>query len=167
VKNEVREVLYLLKKEHKEPTNIIAVNILHGETQRFAISKNDLQNATASYLMPLTFLYEPNNALMKSGAFNWISEHFNVFKLHKNSHLYTSDHLISNFPGRIFKIKKLLPYKSVKDLIQANVSIRNFPDSPEDVRKKLRLQEGGDVFLYCTTLVNEKPTLLLCEKYDV
>jgi hypothetical protein len=165
VNNEVREVLYLLKKEYKSLIIINIVNFLPKKTQSFAICKQELQNAKASFSMPLQFLYEPNAALMKSGAFNWLSEHFKVFKLHKNSHLYTSEHLISEFPGRIFKIKEMLPYKPVNNLSQANISVRNFPASPEEVRKKLKLCDGGDVYLFCTTLINEKPAMLWCEKF--
>jgi hypothetical protein len=114
--------------------------------------------------MPLTFLYEPNAAVMKSGAFNLISARFNIFKLHKNSHLYTSNDLIPDFPGRVFTIKELMPYKPAKNLSQANISVRNFPVSPDEVRKKLKLRDGGDVFLFCTTLNNEKPIIIWCEK---
>ena len=164
VKNEVREVLYLLKKEHKEPPTVIAVNICQDKTQVFSFSKEELQCEKAAFSMPFAFLYEPNAAVMKSGAFNLISARFNIFKLHKNSHLYTSNHHISDFPGRIFKIKELVAYKPVNNLSQANISVRNFPDTPDEVRKKLKLRDGGDVFLFCTTLVNEKPTILWCEK---
>ena len=164
VKNEVREVLYLLKKGHEEPPVVVAVNIGSEKTNVFSFSKEEQQSAKSTFSMPLTFLYEPNAAVMKSGAFNLISERFNIFKLHKNSHLYTSNDLIPDFPGRIFTIKELMPYKPVKNLSQANISVRNFPVSPDEVRKKLKLRDGGDVFLFCTTLHNEKPIIIWCEK---
>jgi 16S rRNA G966 N2-methylase RsmD len=167
VKNEVREVLYLLKKEHQASITMTAVNILPDTIQSFSFSKEELQHEKATFSMPLTFLYEPNGAVMKSGAFHLISARFNIFKLHKNSHLYTSNRHIPDFPGRIFKIKELMAYKPVKNLSQANVSVRNFPDTPDAVRKKLKLRDGGDVFLFCTTLNNEKPTMIWCEKIIV
>jgi 16S rRNA G966 N2-methylase RsmD len=164
VKNEVREVLYLLKKEHQTSIVVTAVNILPDAVQSFSFSKEELQHEKANFSMPLAFLYEPNGAVMKSGAFNLISARFNIFKLHKNSHLYTSDRHIPDFPGRIFKIKELMAYKPVKNLSQANISVRNFPDTPDEVRKKLKLRDGGDVFFFCTTLNNEKPAIIWCEK---
>ncbi|MCL2512163.1 MAG: class I SAM-dependent methyltransferase, partial [Bacteroidales bacterium] len=164
VKNEVREVLYLLKKGHKEPPVVVAVNIGSEKTDVFSFSKEEQQSVKPVFSMPLTFLYEPNAAVMKSGAFNLISARFNIFKLHKNSHLYTSNDLIPDFPGRIFTIKELMPYKPAKNLSQANISVRNFPVSPDEVRKKLKLRDGGDVFLFCTTLDNEKPIIIWCEK---
>ena len=167
VKNEVREVLYLLKKACQTPITITAVNICSDKTQSFSCSKEELQDTKVTFSMPLTFLYEPNAAVMKSGAFNLISARFNVFKLHKNSHLYTSEHPIPDFPGRIFKIKEVMAYKPVQNLSQANISVRNFPDTPDGVRKKLKLRDGGDVFLFCTTLVNEKPMMICCENSDL
>jgi len=167
VKNEVREVLYLLKKTHQTPIITTAVNICPDKTQSFSFSKEKLQNTKVTFSMPLTFLYEPNAAVMKSGAFNLVSEQFNISKLHKNSHLYTSEHYISNFPGKIFKIKEVMAYKPVKDLSQVNISVRNFPDTPDKVRKKLNLRDGGNIFLFCTTLINEKPMIIYCEKEDI
>jgi 16S rRNA G966 N2-methylase RsmD len=167
VKNEVREVLYLLKKDYQTPIAVTAVNILPDTVQSFSFSKEELQHEKATFSMPLAFLYEPNGAVMKSGAFNLISARFNIFKLHKNSHLYTSDRHIPDFPGRIFKVKELMAYKPVKNLSQANISVRNFPDTPDEVRKKLKLRDGGEVFLFCTRLNNEKPAIIWCEKEDV
>ncbi|MCL2041180.1 MAG: class I SAM-dependent methyltransferase [Bacteroidales bacterium] len=171
VKNEVREVLYVLhhtifngEKQNFSPLKMFAVNILPDATQSFSFSKDELHEAKVAFSTPLAFLYEPNAAVMKSGAFNLVSARFNIFKLHRNSHLYTSDSYVADFPGRVFKIKETLAYKPVKDLSQANVSVRNFPDTPDEVRKKLKLRDGGDVFLFCTTLVNEKPTMIRCER---
>jgi len=144
---------------------LFAVNISPDATQSFSFSKEELQDAEVVFSMPRAFLYEPNAAVMKSGAFNLVSARFNIFKLHRNSHLYTSDCYLPDFPGRIFKIKETMAYKPVKDLLQANVSVRNFPNTPEEVRKKLKLRDGGDVFLFCTTLTNDKPAILWCEKF--
>jgi len=171
VKNEVREVLYVLRhsifngeKLCFSPLKMVAVNISPDVTHSFSFSKEELHEAKVTFSMPLTFLYEPNAAVMKSGAFNLISARYNVCKLHKNSHLYTSDCLVSDFPGRIFKIKETMAYKPVKDLSQANVSVRNFPDTPDEVRRKLKISDGGDVFLFCTTLVNDKLAMIWCSK---
>jgi len=167
VKNEVREVLYLLKKKCYESIIIMTVNILPDKIQSFSFSKDELQDVKATFSIPLEFLYEPNGAVMKSGAFNLISKRFNLFKLHKISHLYTSKYFVYDFPGRIFKIKEIMSYKPINNFSQANISVRNFPDTPDGVRKKLKISDGGDVFLFCTTLLNEKPALLWCEKIKV
>ena len=159
-----RHYVYAHSVECNSPLKMVAVNILPDAIQSFSFSKEELQNAEAVFSMPLAFLYEPNAAVMKSGAFNLVSARFNIFKLHRNSHLYTSDRSLPDFPGRIFKIKETMAYKPVKDLSRANVSVRNFPDTPAEVRKKLKISDGGDVFLFCTTLVNDKPAMLWCEK---
>jgi 16S rRNA G966 N2-methylase RsmD len=163
VKNEVREVLYLLKKGYQELPATTAVNILSDKIRSFSFSKEELQSEKSTFSMPLTFLYEPNGAIMKSGAFNLISTRYNIFKLHKNSHLYTSDRLVTDFPGRVFRIKEIMAYKPIKDLSQANISVRNFPATPDEIRKKLKLRDGGDDYLFCTTLLNEKPAVVWCE----
>ena len=116
------------------------------------------------------FLYEPNASLLKGGAYKSLAQAYSLAKLHPNSHLYTSDTLQSNFPGRIFRVNKQYGFgkKEMKEMTaemkKANITVRNFPSSTNELRKRLKLQEGGDVYLFATTLSNEKKILVQCEK---
>ena len=107
----------------------------------------------SNYALPLTYLFEPNSAILKSGAFHSITKQFDVFKLEKHSHLYTSQNLI-DFPGRCFKIEHIMPYnkKAIKKLgfETANITTRNFPETVQQIRKKLALKDGGDLYLFFT-----------------
>ena len=117
--------------------------------------------------MPLDYIYEPNAAILKSGAFNSISNTLQLFKLHKHTHLYTSKSLIE-FPGRTFKIEKICAYnkKELKKLgiKKANITTRNFPERVENLRKKLKIKDGGDIYLFFTTDLNNQKIILLTKK---
>ena len=108
---------------------------------------------------------------MKSGAFKLISQRFGIEKLHVNSHLYTSDNLISDFPGRIFEVVGFAPFnkKIKKELLngitEASVATRNFPLSANDLRKTLNLKESDKIFVFGTTLIGEKKVVILAKKY--
>ena len=116
------------------------------------------------------YLYEPNASLMKSGAFKYISQRFAIEKLHVNSHLYTSDNLISEFPGRIFEVVGFAPFNKkikkelLKDITEASVATRNFPLSANELRKNLNLKESDKNFVFGTTLIGEKKVVILCKK---
>ena len=113
-------------------------------------------------------MYEPNAAILKSGGFHQISKQLNVYKLHQHSHLFTSEKLV-DFPGRIFKIENILPYdkkKLVKLLPEkkANITTRNFPKTVAQIRKETKIKEGGNVFIFATIDINNKPKLVICKK---
>lgn len=164
--NEVKELLFILKKDYTEAIQIKTVNIKKQEFEFFESTFNS--NATSKFSEPLLYLYEPNAAILKAGFFNEVSQELNVCKLHKNSHLYTSDYLLS-FPGRRFEIKELLSYdkKKLKRLIptnKANITTRNFPETVAQIRKKLGIKDGGDHYIFFTTDMKGKHIALLCEK---
>ena len=166
VQNEVKELLFVLKKNYQKEIRIKAVNIQKEIIDSFeSIYKNDHE---ASYSLPQTYLYEPNSAIMKTGLFNEVSHQLKLSKLHINSHLYTSRELI-NFPGRRFKISKILPYspKEIKKhfpLLKANVTVRNFPENVAQIRKKTKLKDGGSEYLFFTTDINNRHIVLVCSK---
>ena len=116
------------------------------------------------------YLYEPNASILKAGAFRSVSSIYNVEKLHPNSHLYTSNEYIPDFPGRKFRIigSSSLNKKELKKLIgtekKANLTVRNFPASVAELRKRLKLAEGGDMYLFATTLADEKKLLIACKQ---
>jgi hypothetical protein len=106
---------------------------------------------------------------MKAGAFKSIAVKFRLFKLHINSHLYTSNHLVKDFPGRTFKIRAVIP--ADRKILEkhsfgtGNLACRNFPQKIADLKRKLKLKDGGINYIFATTLVDEKPKLILCEKH--
>lgn len=166
VNNEVKELVWLLKKNHTEPALVKTINLKNNSEERFEFTIGTTSEAV--YDQPSRFLYEPNAAILKSGAFDHLSEAFKVKKLHKHSHLYTSDSL-RDFPGRRFVIGKVVPYskKEIKAALsfkKANITTRNFPVDVSSLRKKWKLNDGGDVFLFFTTLEDDKKVMLICEK---
>lgn len=166
VDNEVKELLFLLEKNTGKPIKIKTFNYTKTVIQQFHFSLNE--NCEATYSEPKKYLYEPNSAILKSGAFQQISEHYKINKLHLHSHLYTSDELI-DFPGRVFNILQISNYskKEIKNYVptkKANITTRNFPESVAQIRKKLQLNEGGNVYLFFTTNIHNKTIVLICEK---
>ena len=167
IANEVKEILWILELGFTNEPLIKTVNFKNDSIQHFQLDIKQEQTAISIYSQPQTYLYEPNAAILKSGAFNYIGQHYNLNKLHPNSHLYTSGNLIT-FPGRVFKIENILDYskKSIKKigLTKANVTTRNFPDSVAKIRKKLDLKDGGEIYIFCTTDLNQKKILLVCHQ---
>ena len=166
VKNEVKELLWLLDKKSDSTVKIVAVNHNSDGLQQFSFNLGETNDTV--YGPPSRFLYEPNAALLKAGAFQYISEAFRLKKLHKHSHLFTSDAL-REFPGRRFAIEKIIPYnkKEMRRGITfdtANITTRNFPESVSTLRKKWKLKEGGNRYLFFTTLENEDKIMLICAK---
>ncbi|WP_422091360.1 class I SAM-dependent methyltransferase [Tenacibaculum ovolyticum] len=167
IKNEVKELLFFLKKGHKEIIEIKTLNTLKNKSEVFNFRLKKTLNTT--YSTPLTFLYEPNAAILKSGGFNEVSNQLKVNKLHQHSHLYTSKELIEFFPGRTFKIETIIPYnkKKIKKLLttpKANITTRNFPKTVAQIRLETKLKDGGDVFLFFTTNVNNELIVISCTK---
>ena len=166
VKNEVKEVLFLLEKNYREEIQIKTINILKKGAQKFDFTLNE--SVSSSYAAPLTYLYEPNAALLKSGGFHQIASQLNVFKLHQHSHLYTSENIL-DFPGRVFKIETVISYdkKKISKLIsnkKANITTRNFPKTVAQIRKETKIKDGGAVFLFFTTNKDNKLIVIFCSK---
>lgn len=175
VRNECKEILLVL--ENKEPlpeakVKIVTVNFTAaGEQQLFSFERGEEQ--TSDYHLTDTikaYIYEPNSAILKSGAFQLISRRYLVDKLHRHSHLYTSDQRIEHFPGRIFKVKQVMEFSRKKlkqwgkQFPQANISVRNFPMSVAEIRKSSGISDGGPFYLFATTIGNARRILMDCEK---
>lgn len=169
VDNECKELLFIKNSDNKEEIAFHCVNIsTNSSKSTFSFTKNDSKETDYTNSV-LNYLYEPNASIMKAGAFQYLSNRFNLKKLHTNSHLFTSETLINDFPGRIFKVNQQLGFnkKSLKELQSiksANLTVRNFPSTVAELRKKLKLQEGGNTYLFATTLANNNKVLLICEK---
>ena len=116
------------------------------------------------------YLYEPNASILKAGAYKSAALYYNVKKLNVSSHLYTSDNLVSTFPGRIFEVTEVIPFSSstykalASEIPQANITVRNFPLSVDELRKRMNISEGGDIYLFATTLQDGKKVFINCIK---
>lgn len=172
VNNECKELLLLYDKrkgDTDDPT-FHTVNMSAG-TQRFAFTRQAEATAECQFVTaPETYLYEPNASLLKAGAFHILSPAFHVKKLQENSHLYTSTAFQDNFPGRIFKIDAVSGFGKrelktfLSDIPYANLTVRNFPGTVAGLRKRLKLKDGGDVYIFATTLQNKEKVLIKCRK---
>lgn len=170
LQNECKEVLYLLKPKYSHEALFKAVNIKKdGSIDSFIFNMHEEQTSSISLSLPLKYIYEPNAAILKAGAFKSVAKKYELYKFHPNTHLYTSNTLIMDFPGRIFEYQCAVKvdHKAVVasfPLKQALLIVRNFPMSTDDLLKKLKIKQGGIQYLLATTLLNQKPTLLLCER---
>ncbi|MBW3517976.1 class I SAM-dependent methyltransferase [Flavobacterium sp. NKUCC04_CG] len=169
--NEVKELLWLLEKGYTGSIQVVAVNIKNTETDVFKSTLDAESSAYSNYSTPKEFLYEPNSALMKTGQFNRIAEQYALDKLQLHSQLYTSASLI-DFPGRVFKIVANYPFnkQTMKTYLQnqkVNITIRNFPISVSELRKKWKIKDGGNQYVFLTTDCNNEKIILICEKINL
>ena len=142
VENECKEVLFYCEKNFEGEPSIHAIDLSRGKViNKFTFSTSDERSITPEYSQPLTYLYEPNAAILKAGAFKMVGTRYMVKKLHPHTHLYTSEMLDRNFPGRIFRIiAHVKPYsKTLRDYFpqgKANVTTRNYPMTVKELEIK-------------------------------
>lgn len=163
IKNEVKEVLLLSGGSGQ----ITAIDLAKKE-QAFVFTREEEQKAQTQMvhgtLPDGTWIYEPNVAILKAGAYKLVGERFGLHKLDANTHLYTSENLVENFPGRVWQIQESTPLLAKgKEIKQANVLVRNYPLTAEQLKKKLHLRDGGTEYIIGCR-VNGKPTVLLAER---
>ena len=169
VNNECKELLFILDSEAVDTPRVCCANIVNGSVQTFAFSMDDAPEAGYAPEVGV-YLYEPNAAIQKAGCPSSLATSYGVQKLHRNSNLYTSDALAAQFPGRIFKVTGVAGFSKnelkmlLGDLKRANLTVRNFPEAVQQLRKRLKLSEGGDVYLFATTLADGRKVLVRCEK---
>lgn len=168
-----REVLYLLERDAPALADIPieAWNLSAAEASSFAFRWTEEKQAAVEYAVPKQFLYEPNPAILKAGAFRSFAGRFGLAKLHANTHLYTSETLVADVPGRRFCIEQVCKYdrKAVQPFVaqgKANIACRNFPDTPDAVRLKLGLADGGDTYLFAVTDAENRKVVLVCRKAE-
>lgn len=166
VDNDVKELLWVLKKNVEVTPTIYTVNFSKEGIQKFSFSNKPLEQV--EYSLPEKFLYEPNAAILKSGGQDALATKNYLSKLNANTHLYTTDKLI-DYPGRKFLIEKNVLYtkKNIKEALQfknANVTTRNFPESVATIRKKWKLGDGGNVYLFFITDMENNKRMLVCSK---
>ena len=164
VDNECKELLLILSKTMK-PLRVLCVN-----NDECFEAVEGISSQPLPLPQDMRYLYEPNASVMKAGCFDLIEQRFGVVQLERNSHLFVSDKEISRFPGRQFLIEKRTSMNkrelkaTLADVDQANITVRNFPMSVAELRKRLKLKEGGDVYIFATTISDEGHQLLVCRK---
>ncbi len=167
VNNEVKELLWILERDFNGDIHIETANLKKEDSEYFKFLLDDEKVKESTYSKTLTYLYEPNAAILKSGGFHSLSRKLHVFKLHKHSHLYTSASPL-DFPGRCFKIENIVPYnkKGLKQLgiSKANMTTRNFPETVQQIRKKLAIKDGGELYLFFTTDIDNHKIVIVCNK---
>jgi len=171
VNNECKELLFILKQGtiSTDEIKISAINLPKND-QIFTSTPSEEEKAIVDYATKVEeYLYEPHTALIKAGAFKSLGARYGLKKLHPNSHLYTSSEWIKDFPGRIFSVQHTYGFskkelKNLQEIKQANITVRNFPSSVAELRKRLKLSEGGDQYIFCTTMQPSEKILIHCKK---
>ncbi len=169
---ECKELLFVLDRETQEQDFKIKVRIIDAAGRpihQLDFDREEERNALVSYSKPLGYLYEPHAAVLKAGAFKTLCARFNVQKLAMHSQLYTSEEYMDNFPGRGFRIMAVCK-PDIREISQhipgdkANITTRNFPAKPEELRKKWKIKDGGDHYLFATTLADQSKVVIVCVK---
>ena len=178
VDNECKELLLILSKEEK-PLKLFCVNndqVFEGDQGDWLNERSIAEIRVPVLMSSQAYLFEPNTsimkAIMKAGCFALLEQRFKVAQLDKNSHLFVSDSDISDFPGRRFLIEKTTSMNkrelkaALAGIDKANITVRNFPMSVAELRKRLKLKEGGDLYLFATTIAGHQHQLFLCRKIE-
>jgi len=170
IDNECKEIL-LVSDPSKEGEDILisTINFSRGEIQRYDSSVLKEKNSQSNFADTGRYIYDPNTAIRKAGLFHSIAIDFNLSKLSSNSHLYFSDTLSRRFPGRIFELNDRIPFhKFLKKPMyeKANIAVRNFPLTVSEIRKKSRVKEGGDLYIFGTTDHLKNAFFILARKID-
>ena len=182
VRNECKEVLIEIQNLRSSESQNLSVSATDlREDWNFTFFEEEELNAQWTLADGVgKYLYEPGVACMKAGCFKLLSQRYGLDKLHRNSHLYTSDELISDFPGRIFEVLEVFPFdkktkKEITSLLsqqptansqqpKVSVATRNFPLSAEELKKNLGVQDGSDFYLFGTTMKGEKKVVIIVKK---
>lgn len=170
VNNECKELLLVLSAQNMGNLRIYCVN----DAQSFVCEESDMEASSVkiapSTLEEMQYLYEPNASLMKAGCFGVLSGRYDARMLSKNSHLFVSMAPIEAFPGRSFRIIAISSFnkkelkRHLSGITKANVATRNFPLSVAELRKRLKLKDGGETYIFATTLSDESHVLMITEK---
>lgn len=170
VNNECKELLLVLSARNMGNLRIYCVN----DAQSFVCDELDMESSSVkiapSTLEEMQYLYEPNASLMKAGCFGVLSERYDARMLSKNSHLFVSREPIAVFPGRSFRIIAISSFnkkelkRHLSGITKANIATRNFPLSVAELRKRLKLKDGGETYIFATTLSDESHVLVITEK---
>lgn len=170
VANECKELDFIMERDYQGEVHFVCVNLMTNQQELCFTMAEERNSTTRLADGVMKYLYEPNPALMKAGCFKLLTACFDVYKLHRNSNLYTSDRLILDFPGRVFEVQDWAPYnKKVKstllaDVKKASIAVRNFPLSVAELRKNLKIADGDENYVFATTLKGEEKIIILTKK---
>lgn len=173
VHNECKEVLYRLERNAAPETNPEIICVELGKTDKvFQTTFAHEQTSHTPQSVPLQYLYEPHASVMKAGVFHSFGVHYGLLKLDTHTHIYTSEQPVPDVPARSFRVVATVKYdaKAVQPFVpegKANIATRNFPDSVETMRKKLKLKDGGDVYLFGVTVAGMGKAVVVCERIEV
>ena len=174
VDNECKELLLILSKEEK-PLKLFCVNndqVFEGDQGDWLNERSIAEIRVLDPMSSQAYLFEPNASIMKAGCFTLLEQRFNVSQLDKNSHLFVSDKDCSDFPGRRFTIEKTTSMNkrelktALAGIDRANITVRHFPLSVAELRKRLKLKDGGNLYLFATTLADGQHQLFFCRKTE-
>lgn len=171
VDGECKELLLVLSKVGDDNLRYHCVNIRKDRTEQFTTTESEANATTCIYTSSVDrYLYEPNASIMKAALFGPLAQRFGLKKLHPNSHLFTSDSAVGDFPGRQFEVTGCYGFskhdiKALRqELSQANITVRNFPETPEALAKRLKIRQGGDCYIFATTTNDNRHVLIVCKK---
>jgi 16S rRNA G966 N2-methylase RsmD len=168
IKNDCKELLWIIDRNFEDEPNMHCAAISESGMQTFSFKLSmERSLILKSYSVPLDYVYEPDVALLKSGCFKLIAEKFGIKKLHPNTHLYTSSELKEDFIGRKFRVISCMPYKNFSknnSLDKANIISRNFPLSPEEIKKKHHVRDGSLNYLLFTTGLSNQLLVIHTER---
>jgi hypothetical protein len=157
--NDCKELIFIQEKGYEGDPSIHAVRLFQEQQQFISFTYESERAIVNDYSAPLSYLYEPDVALTKAGAFKTVAQVFNVKKLHKNTHLYTSDQKIENFPGKTFVVKHVesfTDFKKNKQQLKSDIIAKNFPLKTDEIKKKFKVKDANDSFTFFTTTPNDQ-----------
>ena len=156
VNNECKELLLVLSARNMDENSRLRICCVN-DTQSFVCDDAEMASSVtriaAADLDSAQYLYEPNASLMKAGCFGVLSERYSVSMLSKNSHLFVSQFSVADFPGRSFRIRAVSSFnkkelkRHLQGIVKANIATRNFPLSVAELRKRLKLKDGGETYI--------------------
>lgn len=164
-RGECKEVLAVLRRTATDEPRIVCAD------GRLAFTPSEEAGTSVSCTGIIRhYLYEPEATVLKAGAFRTVGTRYGLEKLHPNSHLYTSDRLATDFPGRVFEVERVAAgrrkdaARTLGGQTRANLTVRNFPATVDELRKRLKLHDGGGAYLFATTVFPSARRLILCRK---
>ena len=167
-KNECKELILILKKDAAEPLALYCIN--DEQEEIFHPAADATNSAAAPMPQPAELLYVPNAAVMKSGCFAQLAQRYALAAAAEHSHLFFSNQIEKKFPGRVFRIERTstMNKKELRAFLagveRANIAVRNFPLTAQQLKSRLRLSDGGDQYIFATTLADGTHQLFLCQK---
>lgn len=166
--NDCKELLFIQEQGYTDEIKLHAVALSKDKPSKsFTFTQDEEKQADAPLGIPARYLYEPDVALTKAGAFKTVALRYGLIKLHQHSHLYSSEQQVSDFMGKQFSIQKVTPFSSFKKentLNKANVISKNFPLKVEEIRKKMKIKDGGSVYLFFTTQADGSLIVIQAER---